>query len=83
MHHLKDPLCYLDTSIIYHNTVNMFIPPERAVVQYDFNLVNKFCCETLIIKTDIEDALRIVPIYQSNHHFPGFKSLSGYRPFHV
>ena len=77
MHHVKDPLLYFDTSIIYHNTVNNFIPPERANVQHGFNLVNKFCRDTLIIETDIEDALRIVPIYPSNHHFPGFKSLSG------
>ena len=66
MRHVKDPLLYLDTSIIYHNTVNIFIPSERANVQHGFNLVKKICRETLIIKTDIEDALRIVPIYPSS-----------------
>ena len=60
------------------NSVNLGIPPEMSTVQYDnievvIDLVKKFGHCSLMAKTDIEDAFRIIPIHPLDYHLLGFR----------
>lgn len=55
----------------------MFNPPENSKVSYDsidkvVDLVQRFATGSLLAKTDIQDAFRIVPIHPEDYHLLGF-----------
>ena len=65
------------TSHIRKIIVNSQIPYEHSCVKYDsidnvVDLIKKFGKDSLMAKSDIEDAFRIVPIHPSNYHLLGF-----------
>ena len=62
----------------HDNSVNLGIPPDMSAVQYDnievvIDLVKKFGHGSLMAKTDIEDAFRIIPINPLDYHLLGFR----------
>lgn len=65
-------------SFPHDNSVNLGIPPDMSAVQYDnievvIDLVKKFGHGSLMAKTDIEDAFRIIPIHPLDYHLLGFR----------
>lgn len=66
-----------DLSFPKHNSVNSQIPQECATVQYDSidnvtSLLRQFGKDSLMAKTDIQDAFRIVPINPEDYKLLGF-----------
>ena len=66
-----------DLSFPENQSVNFNIPPENSCVTYDsidrvVYLVQQFGQGSLMAKTDIEDAFRIIPIHPSDYHLLGF-----------
>lgn len=65
-----------DLSFPKNHLVNSNIPQESSAVQYDsidevVSLVRMFGRGCLMVKTDIEDAFRIIPIHSSDYHLLG------------
>ena len=66
-----------DLSFPKQHSVNDLIPPENSNVQYESidnitTLLNQFGQDSLMAKTDIKDAFRIIPIHPDDYKFLGF-----------
>ena len=66
-----------DLSFPKHNSVNDHIPQENSSVQYESidnvtALLNQFGKDSLMAKTDIKDAFRIIPIHPEDYKLLGF-----------
>jgi hypothetical protein len=66
-----------DLSYPQGNSVNSLIPPEYSAVTYDsidtiVSLVQKFGHNSLMAKSDIKDAFRIIPVNPLDYHLLGF-----------
>lgn len=60
------------------NSVNTYIPQDKATVQYQtlqdaIKLLQKIGRGTLMVKTDIESAFRLIPVHPEDYHLLGFQ----------
>ena len=66
-----------DLSFPKQHSVNDLIPPENSNIQYESidnvtTLLNHFGTDTLMAKTDIKDAFRMISIHPDEHKCVGF-----------